>query len=164
MQDALGDIREPRFFETERGYQGELVAQLGKRLKNAALPGDPIVEQEYQKTMPAHGITIRPDIVIHIPFERGVVESRDRGNFVAIELKRHSTENEAYGDFASLAQMHEVLRYPLTIFINIDSDKTHWAACPQSIAHQTVCFAVRLQDGKPFVRSEECKALAKRHE
>jgi hypothetical protein len=164
LHEALGNIREPRFFETERGYQGELLVQLAKKLKTAAFPGDPIVEQEYQKTMPLHGIKIRPDIVIHIPFERGHVESRDQGNFVAIELKRRSTENEARSDFANLAQMHEVLRYPLTIFINIDSEKTHSAACPQSIARQTVSFAVRLEDGKPVIRSETCAQLTKNSE
>ena len=92
LQDALENIREPRLFETERGYQGELLVQLARRLEDAAFPGDPIVEQEYQKTMPLHGITLRPDVVIHIPFDRGNAERRDEGNFVAIELKLRSTD------------------------------------------------------------------------
>jgi hypothetical protein len=68
LQDALKSIHEPRFFETERGFQGELLVQLAKRLREAAFPGDPVVEQEYQKTIPSHGIKIRPDIIIHVPF------------------------------------------------------------------------------------------------
>lgn len=152
LQEALESIREPRLFETERGYQGELLVQLARRLKDAAFPGDPIVEQEYQKTMPLHGITLRPDVVIHIPFGRGNAERRDEGNFVAIELKLSSTDKDARNDFESLAQMHEVLRYPLTIFINIDSDETHFAACPPRIAPHTVCFAVCLEDSIPVVR------------
>jgi hypothetical protein len=159
LQNALESICEPRFFETERGYQGELLVQLRKRLRCAAFPGDPIVEQEYQKTIPSHGIRIRPDIIIHIPFERGHTEQRDQGNFVAIELKRRSTEIEAHGDFANLAQMHQALRYPLTIFINIDSEKTRSAICPKSIASRTICFAVRLEDGKPVVRRQKCDQL-----
>jgi hypothetical protein len=39
MNDALVSIHEPRLFETERGYQGELLAMLRPRLVGAALPG-----------------------------------------------------------------------------------------------------------------------------
>jgi hypothetical protein len=152
LRDALENIREPRFFETERGFQGELLAHLRNRLEFAELPGEPIVEQEYQKTISFHGLKIRPDIIIHIPFERGRVERRDQGNFVAIELKLRSTESEARDDFAKLQQMWEVLGYPLTIFINIDSDQTHAAVRPEVIAGQTACYATRLEDGAPVVR------------
>ena len=48
--------------------------------------------------------------------------------------------------------MHEVLRYPLTIYINIDSGETHFAACPPKIAPHTVCFAVCLEGSIPVVR------------
>jgi hypothetical protein len=153
LRDALEGIREPRFFETERGFQGELLIQIGKRLKYAGLPGDPIVEQEYQKTIPLHRLKIRPDIIVHIPFERGKVERRDEGNFVAMELKLRASENDARGDFANLAQMREMLGYPLTVFINIDSAETHAALCPNAILGQTVCFAVRLEDGNPVVHA-----------
>jgi hypothetical protein len=153
LRDALENIREPRFFRTERGFQGELLVQLRNRLQNAELPGEPIVEQEYQKTIPLHRLNIRPDIIVHIPFDRGRAERRDQGNFVAMELKLRSTENEARGDFANLNQMREVLGYPLTIFINIDSDETHVAQCPEGLAGQTVCYAVRLEDGNPSVRA-----------
>ena len=153
LQGALESIQEPRFYETERGFQGEFLIQMGKRLKYAKLPGDPIVEQEYQKTIPLHRLKIRPDIIVHIPFERGKVERRDQGNFVAMELKLRSTENEAREDFASLVQMREVLGYHLTVFINIDSAETHAALCHNPILGQTACFAVRMEDGKPVVRA-----------
>jgi hypothetical protein len=119
------------------------------------LEADPIVEQEYQKRLLLHGIRIRPDIIIHVPFERGVTERRDKGNFVAMELKRRATSKTAKGAFANLAKMKKALKYPLTIFINIDSDQTHVALCPKSIAGQTACFAVHLEDGKSVVRLEE---------
>ena len=41
LRDALENIREPRFFHTERGFQGELLVQLRNRLQNAELPGEP---------------------------------------------------------------------------------------------------------------------------
>lgn len=91
FMEALATIREPRFYDTERGYQGEVLAELRSRLVGAGLPGDPVVEQEYQKTIPQHGLTIRPDIIIHIPFDRGVTGSRREGNFVAVELKRRGS-------------------------------------------------------------------------
>jgi hypothetical protein len=152
LRDALESIREPRLYATERGFQGELLAQLRHRLEHAELPGEPIVEQEYQKTLPHHGLTFRPDVIVHIPFERGRVERRDQGNFVAMELKLRSTPNEADEDFAKLVRMREVLGYPLTIFINIDSDDTCVAQRPAVIANQTVCYAVRLEIGNPVVR------------
>lgn len=152
LKDALEHIREPRFFETERGFQGELLALLHHRLGEAQLPGDPIVEMEYQKKIPEHGLNTRPDIIVHIPFDRGHAERRDQGNFVAIELKLRSTENEARVDFAKLVQMRKVLGYPLTIFVNINSDVTYANLLPEAIAGQTVCYAVRLEDGNSVVR------------
>jgi len=92
LKDALEHIREPLFFETERGFQGELLALLHNGLDGIELPGAPIVEQEYQKTISNHGLYIRPDIIVHIPFDRGHAERRNQDNFVAIELKLRSTE------------------------------------------------------------------------
>ncbi len=155
LRQALENIREERFFQDERGFQGGLLQELSKLVAHGAFPGDPIIEQEYQKRLPLHKIRIRPDIIIHVPFERGVAEGRDEGNFVAMELKRRATTKTANGAFANLATMKEALKYPLTIFINIDSDQTHAALCPKSIAGQTACFAVRIEDGKSVVRLEE---------
>ena len=117
------------------------------------LPDDPIIQQEYQKSLGLHGIG--PDIIVHIPFERGLSERRDEGNFVAIELKRRATDKRARDAFSSLSKMRKALKYPLTVFINIDSKETHANLCPKSIADQTVCFAVRLHDGKPVVKAEQ---------
>jgi hypothetical protein len=150
--EALRAIREPRYFNTERGYQGELLAELRNRIEAAKLPGDPIVEQEYQKTIPRHGLTIRPDIIIHIPFDRGVTESRRQGNFVAVELKRRADKRLAEDAFDNLRQIKEALDYPLTIFVNIDSSDTYAEICPGEISAQTACIAVRLEDGNPVVK------------
>lgn len=158
FQQALAAIKEPRFFATERGYQGALISELKSRIAEADFPDDPIVEQEYQKTLPNHGINIRPDIIIHIPFERGLNQRRDQGNFVAIEMKRQSTAADAEADFASLTLLKERLGYPITIFLNIDSAETHAQHCPARIGAQTVCFAVRLHDMEPNVVMERCAA------
>jgi hypothetical protein len=153
---AVATIKEPRLFNTERGYQGALIHELKSRIAKAEFPGDPIVEQEYQKTLPHHGINIRPDLIIHIPFERGVTQHRDEGNFAAVEIKLGSTERQADQDFASLELMKERLGYPITIFLNIGSSKTYAERCPASIAKQTTCFAVRLKDGELLVLMERC--------
>lgn len=155
FMEALGAIREPRFYDTERGYQGELLAELRSRIVGADLPGDPVVEQEYQKTIPQHGLTIRPDIIIHIPFDRGVTGSRREGNFVAVELKHRGNRKQAEDAFENLRQIKEELNYPLTVFVNIDSANTHADLCPNSIAAQTVCVAVRLEDDTPVIRAQE---------
>jgi hypothetical protein len=72
-----------------------------------------------------------------------------------VELKRRATAKKAKEAFASLAQMKKSLKYPLTIFINIDSAQTYVALCPKSIAGQTACFAVRFEDGRSVVRVDE---------
>jgi hypothetical protein len=157
LQEALGAIREGRFFATERGYQGELITELRQRLRQAAFPGDPVIEQEYQKTLPNHGIAIRPDLIIHIPFERKVTGRRSQGNFVAIEMKLRATPTDAVEDFESLVAMKEKLGYPITIFLNLDSAETYADRCPKSIAPQTVCFAVHLRQNEPVVRMDRCR-------
>lgn len=154
LADALGAIDETRLFEDERGYQGELLQELAIRFAEGGFPGQPIVQQEYQKTLPMHGIRIRPDIIIHIPFERGGLADRRQGNFVAIELKRDASEKTARQAFGNLQAMNEALAYPLTIFINIDSNSTCMEFCPESISGQTVCFSVCLADGMPKVQVE----------
>jgi hypothetical protein len=156
LEDALKNIGEKRFFKDERGYQGELLQELGRRLEPGNLPGDPIIEQEYQKRLPDHGIRIRPDIIVHVPFERDLVDGRDEGNFIAIELKRRASVKRATAAFANLALMKKKLKYPLTIFVNIDSENTFASLCPKTIVGQTVCFAVRLSNDKPVVKMEKC--------
>jgi len=143
LRAALENVSEEIFYRDERGFQGALLHELSKRLEHGALPDDPIFQQEYQKRLRDHGIRIRPDIILHIPFERGLVKRRDQGNFAAIELKRRATSMGAEDAFANLAQIKEALSYPVTIFINIDSEETHAALCQKSIANQTTCFAVR---------------------
>ena len=156
FQAALAAIREPRLFATERGYQGALIGELQKRLAEVALPGDPIIEQEYQKTLPHHGFTIRPDLIIHIPFERSATGRRSEGNFVALEMKVNATAAEADEDFASLVLMKERLGYPLTIFLNIGAAQSYAERCPKRIAAQTVCFAVQLRQDVPVISLERC--------
>jgi hypothetical protein len=164
LQQALENIREEQLFNDERGFQGALLQELSERLPDGVQPEDPMLQQEYQKRFLRHGIRIRPDIIIHVPFERGVTESREEGNFVAMELKRRATNKTARGAFTNLAKMKKALKYPLTIFINIDSNETHSALCPKSIAGQTVCFAVRLENGRSVVRTEASVRPAKKEQ
>ena len=42
------------------------------------LPDDTIIQQEDEKRFGHHGIKIRPGMIVHIPFERGLAESRPR--------------------------------------------------------------------------------------
>jgi hypothetical protein len=151
LRESIRAIDNPRFFKTERGYQGELLAQLRRRQRSLELPGSVIVEQEHQKSVPDHGITFRPDIIVHVPHKEGSAEPRSRWNFVAIELKRRANSETARRDLSKLATMSEKLRYPLTVFINMDSARTFAELCPKQIARQTYCFAVRLNAGAPCV-------------
>jgi len=96
VREGLSSIREGRLFDTERGYQGALIAQLEARLSQFPIwPGNPLVEQEYQKTIERHGLTLRPDIIVHLPFDRGGIPNRQEGNYAVIQLKLRGRLKEA---------------------------------------------------------------------
>lgn len=145
---SLGAITASRFFETERGYQGALLGQLSDRLQ---LPDYGIVEQEHQKQALLHGLTIRPDIIVHEPFNSERHGARTEGNVAVVELKLRARPADALADFESLRAMLDVLRYRLGIFVNIDSAVTHAELVPDDIRGRVVCFAVILSDGIPQV-------------
>lgn len=152
IRDSLGAIIAPRFYQTERGFQGQLLVQLSQRLH---LLDRELVEQEYQKRQRDHGLTVRPDIIIHEPFDATHHRARTHGNRAVIELKLSATAAEAAEDFDSLAKMIQVLEYPLGVFINIASTVTHANLVPTAIRGRVVAFAVTLQDGKPRVLEEQ---------
>jgi len=141
LRESLQSIGEPRFFETERGYQGALLGELHGRLH---LDEPAIVEQEYQKQAGLHGLSIRPDIIIHEPFDPGHHRTRSDGNVAVMELKRRATPAQASADFQSLVLMLGRLQYHLGIFINIDSTRTHYALIPEDVRARIVCFAVAI--------------------
>lgn len=58
-----------------------------------------------------HGLTIRPDIIIHKPFDEARHDSRKDRNIAVIELKRDASQEGAVGDFESLVKIMEVLAY-----------------------------------------------------
>jgi|SRR5437899_6780065 len=49
LQEALENIREEQLFNDERGFQGSLLQELGRRLPDGGQPEDPMLQQEYQK-------------------------------------------------------------------------------------------------------------------
>lgn len=154
LHAAVRAIREPRFFDTERGYQGELLVQLSRRLEDRQiLPKGFIIEQEHQKTSRKHGFRIRPDIIIHIPLRRGIACAEDVGNFAAIEIKRRADRASAIAAFDSLQLLKSKLNYRLTVFLNVDSDETCAHFCPAAIKAQTFCIATKLDDGHVGIAS-----------
>lgn len=140
--ESLRSVRDARFFATERGYQGEFLAELRARLPHVGLPGDAIVEQEYQKRLPDHGVKVRPDIIIHVPTRAG--GNRRQGNFAVIELKRRAGQTDARKGFANLDAVIGALDYPLGVFVNIDSSLTQVADYSGGFADRLHFFAVRL--------------------
>lgn len=141
---SLSDITAPRFYQSECGYQGVLLAALNVRVR---LPDRAIVEQEYQKRLLDHGIKLRPDIVIHRPFDPERNERRNEGNFAVVELKLNPSPKGAMEDFSNLLLMLELLRYQTGIFVNIDSDRTFADLVPQDARGRLVCFATSLENG-----------------
>ena len=120
---SIGQVRHRRYFETERGYQGALAGYLNRELEIAGQLGNVIAEEEFQKTIQAHGFRYRPDIVIHTPAASdGNVRE---GNRLVILLKLNSDERRARGDFAILDEFLSELDYESAAFINISSNLTY---------------------------------------
>jgi hypothetical protein len=141
ISECLGSVRNARFFDTERGYQGELYAELRARLPAISLPGDAIVEEEYQKRLPEHGVRVRPDIIVHIPTPSG--GNRRHGNFAVLELKLSAGPTAARKDFAKLDAVLDALHYPLGVFVNICSAQTHAAHYRGAFGERIHFFAVQ---------------------
>jgi len=150
IMTALRRVTTQRFFETERGYQGELLGELRTALPQLALDGGPIIEQEYQKRLRVHGIDRRPDIIIHIPTPDG--GDRREGNFAVFELNFRCGPKEAQEDFENLDTVIGTLDYPLGVFVNIDSARTQAAHYAGPYRDRIHFFAVRLADGVVTVR------------
>ncbi len=155
LHKSLEAVTSPRFFQTERGFQGELLVQLNKHLPTDLFASDTIIEQEYQKRRSLHGLSIRPDIIIHEPFNPERHADRSEGNIAVVELKLKATEIEAVADFNNLIAMIEILNYPLAVFINIASSATHSDHIPIEGEDRIVAFAVYMNDGcTTIVRSD----------
>ncbi|AQT53725.1 TPA: hypothetical protein U2L33_002062 [Burkholderia cenocepacia] len=155
LTTALLSITTPRFYETERGFQGELLVGLQRAIPEGFLPDRVIIEQEYQKRLRVHGLAIRPDIIIHEPFDPNRHFSRRDRNVAVMELKRAATTEKAAADIENLVQMMEILEYPMAIFLNIASELTHAEVVPAELRERIVCFAVNLRNGQvQVVRSD----------
>ena len=120
----LPNINNLRFLNSERGFQGQLVAELNQYLIKAQMfPNECIIEQEFQKTIKHHNITQRPDIIIHVPIESNLTTDRTKYNYYVIALKRNSSLAEAINDFMKLDEMFEKLHYQEGVFVNINAKR-----------------------------------------
>jgi hypothetical protein len=125
IADALKSVTVARFFKSERGFQSQFHVALDKLFTNRGLVSNQaIIEEEYQKTIPNHGISHRPDLIVHIPFEARLTGSRREGNFVAFEFKIRGSRLDAIDRFIKLNDYLTMLAYPLGVFINIDDTRS----------------------------------------
>jgi len=147
VRASLEAIEAPRYYENEHGFQGQLLVELSKRIPACLPPDGTVIEQEHQKTLANHGLNIRPDIIIHQPFDPAFHTNRRHGNFAVFELKRRASGTEAAEDFANLAAMLDLLQYPLGIFINIGSQRTHASLVPAHARGRIVIYATSLVAG-----------------
>ena len=124
--EALKEVNNPRFFKTERGYQGRFACAMYEVMDNKEIfPDDTILEEEYQKRLKEHGTIQRPDIIVHIPTEISGSADRSKNNFAVFAFKKNANSEKATEDFDKLDIMFKKLGYPLGIFINIGALHTH---------------------------------------
>ena len=150
---ALQAIREPDLYETERAYQGALLAEIRARLDQDPIwPGSPLVEQEYEKNAAAQGVDVRPDVIIHYPFDRGVFEHHGQGNYAVLELRRRAGKQTALRDYAKLNTLCTVLDYAMGIFINVDATEVFMPAYDGEANNRLHGFAVQLRGGLVYIQ------------
>jgi hypothetical protein len=154
VRNSLVAIRDPRFYETERGFQGQLLAELAHRMPDLFPADYVIIEQEHQKTLARHGITLRPDVIIHQPYDPAIHATRRDGNFAVIALKLRAGPTKALGDFKDLITMMDVLHYPVGIFINIGHSHPQFEHTPAGAQGRIVAFATRLEANNVLVVEE----------
>jgi hypothetical protein len=111
---ALREVAIPRFLRTERGFHGRFYCALQQVLEEQGLlQGGHILEMEHQKSA-RHGISQRPDIVLHVPAKESGARVSEN-NLAVWALKRHATSGKARDDFTKLDEMFEMLCYPLAM-------------------------------------------------
>lgn len=155
FRESLKAISNIRYLASERAYQSALFSELKTKGKiEQIFSRYAIIEPEYQKTLTAHGITNRPDIIIHVPFETGINDNRASDNYVVIQLKLKASESKAEKDFGDLDLMFEKLNYQTGIFLNIDSLKTFVNCYKGKYKEQLNCFAVKLVEGQVIINEQ----------
>ncbi len=151
---ALRAVSVPRFFRTERGFQGRFYCALQKELEERGLlQNGRILEMEYQKSA-RHNMHQRPDIILHIPAEengRTVYEN----NLAVWALTRAATKADAQSDFKKLDEMIEILRYRLAIFVNLGSEETFEGAYHGRFPEQIRTTAVSMAAGQVVTRWQQ---------
>ncbi|MEA2033564.1 MAG: hypothetical protein U9N41_08285 [Euryarchaeota archaeon] len=124
--EALKKVNNPRFFKTERGYQGRFACAMYEVMDDKGIfPDDAILEEEYQKRLNEHGTGQRPDLIVHIPTEISGLANTSKNNLVVFAFKKNATLKKVGEDFYKLDVMFKELEYPLGIFINIGTLHTH---------------------------------------
>ena len=121
--NALKNITVHRYYKTERGFVAEFYRTLSKELEvHHIFPEHTILETEVQKRASDHyGITQRPDLLIHIPIETGLINNANENNFVNFAFKLNGKLRKIRKDFEKLEQMFQNLNYEMGVFININA-------------------------------------------
>ncbi|AFM23337.1 hypothetical protein [Desulfomonile tiedjei] len=157
---AIGRINHPRFFRSERGYQGELYCRLREEFLSQNLLDERMLEPEYQKRPTDHLTQQRPDIIYHIPAPaEGEVFIN---NYTVWALKLRADHPDVISDFEKLYEMISLLQYPLAVFLNIDSDSHYLHDCIPDYRNRIVAFTTMRNEaeGKLVI----CKAYYDRND
>ncbi len=144
--DAMKLIVHKRFFQTERGYQGAFCSSLEKELDKRKILNDEIIlEMEYQKSE-RHGMSQRPDIVLHVPTDKIHVLSKNVGNYAVFAFKHQASKKDAIEDFDKLDEMFWKLDYQLGIFISVNSNNHCLEFYNGRYKSKIHCFGVWLEN------------------
>ena len=97
------------------------------------------------------------DVIVHVPFERGLTRVRREGNFVAVEIKRDLSDVPAA--FENLAVIEGALDYALALVVMVNSS-THCRAVPGG--YRAKNGVLRSPAGERQARGTKCRDAVSR--
>jgi hypothetical protein len=142
-----------RFWETERGFVGQFNAEFQAVVRELGiLPAGTVIEEEHQKRFEEHGLRYRPDLIVHVPYDPGIVSSRRQGNYVVFEFKNRGNSTDASEALKKLDEYARVLDYKVGVFVNINSPQCHLGSFELRHSHHVHEFAVAPLDNELVIR------------
>lgn len=102
------------------------------------------MEMEYQKRFDTHGMTQRPDILVHSPRTDESAPAVKRGNLAVYALKKHATTEDSHDDHRKLQEIVAELRYQVGFFVNIAGTRASLGVWKHLVSSNIQAFGTRL--------------------
>jgi len=144
---GLKKIFNPRFYNTERGFQGEFSSNIKAAMISCA-DNDYVLEEEYQKKYTIYNTKQRPDLIFHKP---AIDSDVTKNNIYVWLFKRNAKIADIKNDFTKFIELKNILKYRSGIFVNI-IDKVDFELPLFDMPSELCVVSARLINGYPNIK------------